>query len=111
MTKVDIDYKNNYFEHPELARIPGEPETKELITLQRQIRANAFTVHTVLGGCHHGHLGLVCIAQTYATIPNTEPYVRPNAPGPLVPIPGATQFQIQQQCDQHAEETRLLEKF
>ena len=71
MTKVDIDYKNNYFEYPKLARIPGEPETKELITLQRQIQANALTVHKVLGDSHHGHLGLVYIAHTYATIPNT----------------------------------------
>ena len=108
MTKVDIDYKNNYFEYPELARLPGEPETKDLITLQRQIRANALTVHTVLGGGHHGHLGLVCNAQTYARIPNTQPYARPAAPGPLVPIPGATQFQIQQQRDAHAEETHLF---
>ena len=108
MTKVDIDYKKNYFEHPKLARIPGEPKTKELITLQCQIQDNALTVHTVLGGGHHSHLGLVCIAKTYATIPNTQPYVRSNAPGPLVPIPGATQFQIQQQRDQHAEGTRLF---
>ena len=108
MTKVDIDYKNNYVEHPKLARTPGEPETKELITLQRQIQANALTVHTVFGGGHHGHLGLVCITQTYATIPNNQPYVRPNTLGPLVPIPGATQFQIQKQRDQHAEETCIL---
>ena len=108
MTKTDIDYKNNYFEYPELSRIPGEPDTKDLITIQRQIRANALTVHTVLGGGHHGHLGLVCNAATYALIPNTQPYVRPNAPGPLIPIAGATQFQIQQQRDQHSEETRLF---
>ena len=54
-------------------------------------------MHTVLGGGHYRHLGLVCPVATNATIPNTQPYVRPEVPGPLQPVQGATQFQIQQQ--------------
>ena len=107
-TKNDIDYKNTHFEYPELTRIHGEPTTQNLITLQREIRANALTVHTVLGGGHYGHLGLVCPAATYNTIPNTQPYQRPVAPGPLEPVQGATQFQIQQPRETHAEATRLF---
>ena len=37
-TTIDIDYKNNFFEHPELTRIVGEPSTAMLITLQAEIR-------------------------------------------------------------------------
>ena len=40
-TTTDIDYKNNFFEHPELTRIAGEPSTATLITLQAEIRDNA----------------------------------------------------------------------
>ena len=54
-------------------------------------------MYTVLGGGHYGHLGLVCPATSYDTIPNTPPHIKPTAPGPLVPVPNATQFQIQQQ--------------
>ena len=107
-SKSDIDYKNTHFEYPELSRIHGEPTTANLITLQREIRANAITVHTTLGGGHQGHLGLVCTAATYATIPNTQPYVRPNAPGQLALEQGLTQFQIAQARELHSENTRLF---
>lgn len=107
-SKSDIDYKNTHFEYPELTRIHGEPTTANLITLQREIRANAITVHTTLGGGHHGHLGLVCSAATYATIPNTQVYVRPIAPGALALEQGLTQYQIAQAREQHAENTRLF---
>ena len=56
MTKTDPDYKNMYFEFPELTRIQGQPTTADLITIQRQIRANASTVHSILGGGHNGLL-------------------------------------------------------
>ena len=75
---TDIDYKNNFFEHPELSRIIGEPNTSTLITLQAEIRDNAQAVQTTLGGGENGHLGLVCSPETYqALIPNVDPYIRP----------------------------------
>ena len=79
----DPDYKNNFFQHPELTRIHGEPTTAALIILRNEVKANAMTVFTTLGGGAHGHLGLVVDAPTYATIPNTQPYIRPVYPGPL----------------------------
>ena len=92
MSKADIDYKNTHFEFPELTRIHGQPTTADLITLKRQVRANASTVHTTLGGGHNGHLGMTCNPAVYATVPNSAPYERPNAPPPLQVQPGATQF-------------------
>ena len=81
---------------------------QDLITFKREINANALTVHTTLGGGQHGHLGLVCTAAVYATIPNTQVYQYPPNPGLLNIIPGATQYQIAQQKEQHAEDIRLF---
>ena len=104
----NMDYKNTHFEYLELTRIHGEPTTANLITLKHKILANALTVHTTLGGDHHGHLGLVCSPTTYATIPNTQTYLCPNAPGPLTLAQGLTQFQIAQERDQQSKNTRLF---
>ena len=108
---TDIDYKNNFFEHPELSRIIGEPTTSTLITLQAEIRDNAQSVQTILVGGEHGHLGLVCSDETYqALVPGVEPYERPTNPGPLdIDTDDClTQYQIAQERDQHAEAIRLF---
>ena len=91
MNKTDPDYKNTHFEFPELTRIHGKPTTADLITLQRQARANASTVHSTLGGGHNGLLGLACSPGVYARVPNSAPFIRPAAPGPLNVPAGATQ--------------------
>ena len=110
MSKAEPDYKNTHFEFPELTRIHGQPTTADLITLKRQVRANASTVHTTLGGGHNGHLGLTCSPQVYNNVPNAAPYIRPNAPGALQVPAGATQFQIQQARDEHAEAPRVFKE-
>ena len=109
-SKSDIDYKNTHFEYPELTQIHGETTTQNLLTLQQEIRANALTVGTTLGCGHCGHLGLVCSDTTYTAIPNAQPYVCPNEPGELNIPQGATQYQIAQERNCHAEETRLFQE-
>ena len=47
---IDVDYKNNQFEYPELTRIIGKPSTATLIVLLKEVRSNASSVHTDLGG-------------------------------------------------------------
>ena len=71
----DLDYKNPFFEFPELTRIHGEPTTAGLLTLRNEVNANVMTVHTTLGGGTHGHLGLVIDVLAHALIPGTQPYV------------------------------------
>eukprot|EP00957_Ditylum_brightwellii_P179465 13671080-Ditylum_brightwellii.AAC.1 len=61
-SKTDHDYKNNYFEYPELTQIHGKPTMASLPTLRNEIRANSQTVNTILRGGAHDHLGLVCNA-------------------------------------------------
>ena len=86
-----------------MTRIHGQPTTVNLIKLQREIRANAITVHTTLGGGHPGNLCLVWAPETYGTILNTQTYNLPAAPGALNVAQGATQVQISQTREQHAE--------
>ena len=105
----DIDYKNNLFEHPELTRIVGEPTTATLITLQAEVRDNAQSVQSDLGGGANGHLGLVTTPEVYlALVPDATPYIRPANPGRLVVAEGLTQYQIAQVRDQHQEATRVF---
>ena len=94
-TTTDIDYKKNFFEHPEVTRIVGEPSTATLITLQAEICDNAQSVQSDLGGGEHGHLGLVCTPEAYLSlVPNTEAYIRPKNPGRLAVKDGLTGLQI-----------------
>ncbi len=108
MNKADPDFKNIHLEFPELTRIHGQPTTANLITIKRQVQANASTVHTTLGGVHNGNLGMKCRPDVYAMVPNSATYNRPNAPQPLQVQTGATQFQIQQARYEHAEKVLLL---
>ncbi len=74
MNRSEIDYKNTHFEFPELTRTHGQPTTANLITLQSEVRANASTIHSSLGGGHNGHLGMTCTPAVYANLPNSDPY-------------------------------------
>ena len=76
----DPDYKNHYFKCSELTKVEDEPDLQSLIKLRNEVKANAMTVHTTLGGGAYGHLGLVLTPEQYAYTPNTEPYERPNSP-------------------------------
>jgi len=106
---IDIDYKNNQFEYTELTRIIGEPSTATLIILLKEVRANASSVHTDLGGGADGHLGLVCTPAVYLTlVPNGAVYVRPANPGRLQLLQTMTQYAIAQARDEHAEATRVF---
>ena len=91
-TKLE-DFKNTYFDYPELSRIVGEPTLGALITLCNEIKANAQTVESKLSGGEHGHLGLVLLDVIYTSMPNTVPYIRPILP--VLDIgQGDTQFLI-----------------
>eukprot|EP00957_Ditylum_brightwellii_P057583 4366298-Ditylum_brightwellii.AAC.1 len=100
---MDHDYKNNYFEYPELTQIHGEPTMTSLLTLQNEFQANSQTVNTILGGGAHSHLGLICTAAVYASITGTTPYIYPSSPCPLTLPHPATQHEIATTRDTHQE--------
>ena len=85
--QINIDYKNNYFEKPELTRIHGAPSTSTLLKLRNEIRTNAQSVHSDLGGGGHGHLGMVCNPATYKDITGLQAvYIKPIHPGRFVVV-------------------------
>jgi len=99
------DFKNTHFDFPELSRIVGEPNLGSLMTLRNQIKANAQTVESTLGGGLHGHLGLVLTPSVYNAMPDTAPYNRPALP--ILQIsPTDTQFILAQARHQFSEDMR-----
>eukprot|EP00957_Ditylum_brightwellii_P112042 8543527-Ditylum_brightwellii.AAC.2 len=58
-----MDYRNTIFETVDLTKIHGEPTMAMLLTLQNELKANAHSVQSTLGGGNNGHLGLYQIAQ------------------------------------------------
>ena len=78
----NIDYAQTYFKYPSPTPISGEPTNKALKRLKNELRANASSVESDLGGGDHGYLGLVLTDVEYANVTNT-PFVAPNFPGTL----------------------------
>ena len=50
------------------------------MTLRNELKANAQSVETTLGGGAHGHLGLVVPPAIYNTIAPDTPYIKPRQP-------------------------------
>ena len=63
-----VDLKQTFFDYPELSKISGEPTLGSLMTLRNELKANAQSVSTTLGGGANGHLGLVLSEQAYEQI-------------------------------------------
>ena len=59
MTTTRIDYAATYFPYKTPTPINGEPTYKSLKRLKNELRANASSVDTDLGGGDHGYLVLV----------------------------------------------------
>lgn len=77
-----VNYRETYFPKPDLTQILGKPDFESLYQLITDLRANAISVHSNLGGGNHGHLGLIMTPQQYA-IESQTPFERPDHPGTL----------------------------
>jgi hypothetical protein len=95
-----VNYRELFFEYTDLDRIHGEPNPENLLRFQKQLKANARTVYSNLGGAQHGHLFLVLSPTAYALISNTL-FVRPTHPGLLLIPAGSTEAQIRVLKDAH----------
>jgi hypothetical protein len=92
MTSNNIDYINRHFQFPELSKIHGEPTYEALQIIKDELKANATSVQSSLGGGANGHLGLILTPVEYARISNTgytaPPFptlvIPPNATGPII---------------------------
>ena len=83
-----------YFEHKELRRINGEPNFESLHYLLLQIKANASSVPSNLGGGAHGYAGIILSPPTYGTLAPMTPFIIPVHPGILNVPMGSTQYAI-----------------
>ena len=101
------NYRETLFEFPDLTIIHGEPTYDSLRLLFNQIKANARSVHTTLGGGQHGHLGLVLTPQQYALL-SPHPYTKPPRPPPLVIPAYQLPHIVQTEQARHQEQVRLF---
>ena len=107
MAPGTIDYASSYFKYKTPMPIRGEPTHKSLKKLMTELRANASSVETDLGGGNHGYLALVLSDEEYATIPNTEPFILPMYPPPLVIPNNATPIQALELKEAYTEQKRI----
>ena len=107
MTSTNIDYVDTYFEFPTLTKIHGEPTYFQLKELKNELKSNATSVTTDLGGGRHGHLGLVLTPTEYLAV-STTAYNRPTHPGSLTIEPGTTQHEATRLQNEHEEAVRLF---
>ena len=85
MTSSTPDFRKTHFPHPDLDRVHGQPSIDQIDKIFRQLKQNAASVRTNLGGGQHGFLPLVLTNQQWTSIPNTQEFVRPTNPGPFQP--------------------------
>jgi hypothetical protein len=109
MASSCINYRETYFEFPELTTIHGEPTSKSLFKLRNELKANAQSVFSHLSDGTHGHLALVLSDAQYAILTN-QPFVRSAHPGPLVIPAGTTAVMATAMKDAHVEAIRLFRK-
>ena len=81
LTSYTIKNIYSYFEYKELKKVEGEPTLDTILLLHRQVKRNAQSVPTTLGGGQLGYLALVILKEKYNTIPNSTPFERPQDPG------------------------------
>ena len=97
------------FEYEELDKIHGEPDYMKLKTLHDQLKANAASIPSDLGGGANGHLGLVLTMPQYAFL-SLVPFVRPLHPGPLIIPANATSGAIEIMKYTHSHALGLFQK-
>ena len=104
---ITVDYAGTYFEFPVLTKIHGEPTYENLHALKNQLKSNAQSLVSNLGGGAHGHLGLVLTSTEYALVSDVE-YEPPVHPGSLH-IPAFTaQHESIQLREDHREQIRIF---
>jgi hypothetical protein len=89
------------------------PTHSSLLLLQKELNANAMSVHSPRGGGLHGHLTLTVTGARYAIITNAAPpFVVPPAPpaDPVIPA-AATAAQISEAVRQHHEQQRTFQQY
>jgi hypothetical protein len=85
---------DTYFQHKVLTRVHGKPTYEAIQNLLTELKANASSVPSTLGGGKYGHLGLLISDIRYNALAHTIQWVIPGNPGAFVPPIQGTAFQI-----------------
>ena len=107
MVSSGINYRETYFEFPELTKIQGEPNSESLYKLRNELKANAQAVYSNLSDGAHGHLALVLSDGQYALL-TADAFVRPVFPGPLAIPAGTTAPMATVLKEAHQESIRIF---
>ena len=111
MSSTPTHYRDLYFEHKNLTRISGEPTFASLHKMLLELKANAVSVPSTLGGGAHGFIGVILSGPTYATLAPMTPFVIPGHTGPLRVVHGATQYEIALAKTMHEESTQTFQTY
>ena len=86
-TSGSINYRES-LEIPVLTKIQGGPTADSLILLKRELKVNASSVYSNIGGLTHGNLFLVISPTQYNLLSNAA-FIRPLHPDTIT-IPNGT---------------------
>ena len=101
-----VDYAASYFKFKTPTPIIGAPTHKTLKRLKQELRVNASSVESDLGGGDHGYLGLVLDDAEYATISLTA-FEGPNYPAALTIPNGTSQIEALNLREHYKEDKRI----
>ena len=107
-TTYDFD---NYFEHKQLDKIYGEPDTRSLQKVFKQLKRNARSIPSTLGGGQYGHLFMVIPPAEWNNLPGAVAVVPPRDPGPFALRGGLTASEIAVGQKNHDENKRKYNHF
>ena len=101
----------NYFEHKTLDKVFGEPTTHSLHQLFKQLKRNARSVPSTLGGGQYGHLFMVLTPEEWTALPESTPVIPPEDPDPFALQRGTPAVEIAVNQKTHEEEKKKYNKF
>ena len=93
------------FQYPTPRIIRGEPTHQDLKRLNTELRANASSIDSDLGGGDHGYLGLVLTAPEYTAVCTTA-FTPPTFPAPLTLSATATAVEAAVTRDERQDRIR-----
>ena len=102
---------DDYFEHKSVDKIYGEPDAKSLRNLFKQIKRNARSITSNLGGGQYGHLFMVIHQDDWNNLPNTIQVEPPQDPGAFNIQGRLTATEIAVQQKEHEEAKRKYERY
>ena len=95
------------FEYPELTKIHGEPDHLTILNMTKELKANAQSQRSDIGGGNYKYLPLIIPEVDFLTLPNTTaPVTIPVSPPPFTVDTGTTAVQSMVVKSQWETETR-----